>query len=68
MAKCEYLLEFEIPASDRLLCRMFEVRGRWLEWTGYRYTEQRITRQVSEFTVSTWHMFLQRNLPYSLSL
>ncbi|KAG9118312.1 hypothetical protein FRC07_007236 [Ceratobasidium sp. 392] len=28
---------------------MFEVRGRWLEWTGYRYAEQRITRQVSEY-------------------
>ncbi|KAF8604161.1 P-loop containing nucleoside triphosphate hydrolase protein [Ceratobasidium sp. AG-I] len=29
---------------------VFEVRGRWLEWTGYRYAEQRITRQVPEFT------------------
>ncbi|QRW04247.1 AAA family ATPase [Ceratobasidium sp. AG-Ba] len=28
---------------------MFEVSGRWLEWTGYRYAEQRITRQVSEY-------------------
>ncbi|KAG9098084.1 hypothetical protein FS749_004716 [Ceratobasidium sp. UAMH 11750] len=28
---------------------MFEIRGRWLEWTGYRYAEQRITRQVSEY-------------------
>ncbi|CAE6447028.1 unnamed protein product [Rhizoctonia solani] len=29
---------------------VFEVRGRWLEWTGYRFAEQRITRQVAEFS------------------
>ncbi|CAE6420488.1 unnamed protein product [Rhizoctonia solani] len=29
---------------------VFEVRGRWLEWTGYRFAEQRITRQVPEFS------------------
>ncbi|CAE6409337.1 unnamed protein product [Rhizoctonia solani] len=29
---------------------VFEVRGRWLEWTGFRFAEQRITRQVAEFT------------------
>ncbi|CUA68531.1 ATP-dependent zinc metalloprotease FtsH homolog (chloroplast) [Chlorella vulgaris] [Rhizoctonia solani] len=29
---------------------VFEVRGRWLEWTGFRFAEQRITRQVSEFS------------------
>ncbi|ELU40986.1 AAA family ATPase, putative [Rhizoctonia solani AG-1 IA] len=25
---------------------VFEVRGRWLEWTGFRFAEQRIIRQV----------------------
>ncbi|KAG8740886.1 hypothetical protein FRC10_003801 [Ceratobasidium sp. 414] len=34
---------------------MFEVRGRWLEWTGYRYAEQRITRQVSEYAYAGVH-------------
>ncbi|QRW18211.1 hypothetical protein RhiXN_03135 [Rhizoctonia solani] len=29
---------------------VFEVRGRWLEWTGFRFAEQRIIRQVAEFT------------------
>ncbi|KAJ1307821.1 hypothetical protein OPQ81_001902 [Rhizoctonia solani] len=29
---------------------VFEVRGRWLEWTGYRFAEQRINRQVAEFS------------------
>ncbi|KAJ1307834.1 hypothetical protein OPQ81_001916 [Rhizoctonia solani] len=29
---------------------VFEINGRWLEWTGHRYAEQRITRCIAEFT------------------
>ncbi|CEL55697.1 hypothetical protein RSOLAG1IB_01709 [Rhizoctonia solani AG-1 IB] len=28
---------------------VFLVHGRWLEWTGYRYTQQAITRQIPDF-------------------
>ncbi|CAE6409250.1 unnamed protein product [Rhizoctonia solani] len=28
---------------------VFVIHGRWLEWTGYRYAEQEITRQIRDF-------------------
>ncbi|KAH7341481.1 P-loop containing nucleoside triphosphate hydrolase protein [Rhizoctonia solani] len=30
--------------------RVFEISGRWLQWTGHRYAEQDITRRIAEFT------------------
>ncbi|KAF8734111.1 ATPase family various cellular activities (AAA), partial [Rhizoctonia solani] len=35
--------------TDRDGKPVFVINGRWLEWTGYRYTEQEITRRIPEF-------------------
>ncbi|CAE7135438.1 unnamed protein product [Rhizoctonia solani] len=48
--KVSFILENWDYVTDDDNKMVFEVRGRWLEWTGYRFAEQRITRQVSEFS------------------
>ncbi|KAH7326843.1 P-loop containing nucleoside triphosphate hydrolase protein [Rhizoctonia solani] len=35
--------------TDRNGKPVFEIYGRWLEWTGHRYAEQSITRRIPEF-------------------
>ncbi|CEL55696.1 hypothetical protein RSOLAG1IB_01708 [Rhizoctonia solani AG-1 IB] len=35
--------------TDREGKSLFVVHGRWLEWTGYRYAEQEITRRIPSF-------------------
>ncbi|CAE6527987.1 unnamed protein product [Rhizoctonia solani] len=35
--------------TDRNGKPVFEISGRWLQWTGHRYAEQEITRRISEF-------------------
>ncbi|KAG8762421.1 hypothetical protein FRC11_009503 [Ceratobasidium sp. 423] len=36
--------------TDRNGKPVFEISGRWLEWTGHRYAEQEITRRIPEFS------------------